>query len=110
MSDFEVKEKIILKFHELALTYGIKRITIDMLAKECGISKKTVYKYFTSKEDLIHKASGWMLRAAGGVDRQKLVDFLDKHAASMPRITLRYATEHFNKKERAAFSEKIKRG
>jgi AcrR family transcriptional regulator len=55
MSDFDVKDKIILKFHELALTYGIKRITIDMLAKECGISKKTVYKYYISKEDLIHK-------------------------------------------------------
>jgi hypothetical protein len=41
-----------------------------------------------------------MLRAAGGVDRQKLLNFLDKYAASMPRTTLRYATEHFDKKQR----------
>ncbi|HEX6035832.1 MAG TPA: DNA alkylation repair protein [Anaerolineales bacterium] len=52
------------------------------------------------KEDLIHKATGWMLRAAGDVDRRRLRAFLDKYASSMSRIALRYAIEHFDKKER----------
>ncbi len=52
------------------------------------------------KEDLIHKATGWALRYAGDKDRKKLLKFLDKHAASMPRVALRYATEHFEKKQR----------
>jgi 3-methyladenine DNA glycosylase AlkD len=52
------------------------------------------------QQDLIHKATGWMLRAAGGVDRQRLLSFLDKYAGSMPRTTLRYATEHFDKRQR----------
>ena len=52
------------------------------------------------KEDLIHKANGWALRFAGDKDRPKLINFLDKHAASMPRVTLRYALEHFDKTQR----------
>jgi len=52
------------------------------------------------QEDLIHKANGWALRSAGDRDRKQLVKFLDKHAATMPRVTLRYATEHFDKKHR----------
>ena len=52
------------------------------------------------KEDLIHKANGWALRFAGDKDRKQLMKFLDKHAATMPRVTLRYALEHFDKKLR----------
>jgi 3-methyladenine DNA glycosylase AlkD len=52
------------------------------------------------KEDLIHKANGWALRFAGDKDRKRLLNFLDKYAADMPRVTLRYATEKFDKKQR----------
>jgi 3-methyladenine DNA glycosylase AlkD len=54
-------------------------------------------------QDLIHKATGWMLRAAGGTDRQKLLDFLDTYAASMPRTLLRYAIEHLDKAQREQY-------
>jgi 3-methyladenine DNA glycosylase AlkD len=50
--------------------------------------------------DLIHKATGWALRFAGDKDRGRLLDFLDQHAVTMPRITLRYAMEHFDKEQR----------
>ena len=52
------------------------------------------------KEDLIQKAVGWMLRAAGDVDKKNLLSFLDKHATNMPRTLLRYATEKLDKIQR----------
>ncbi|MBL8089988.1 MAG: DNA alkylation repair protein [Anaerolineales bacterium] len=54
----------------------------------------------SDKEDLIHKANGWALRFAGDKDKKRLMKFLDKYATTMPRVTLRYATEKFDKKLR----------
>jgi 3-methyladenine DNA glycosylase AlkD len=55
------------------------------------------------QEDLIHKATGWMLREAGKVDRSRLLRFLDQHASSMPRTALRYAIEHLDTEQRAHY-------
>jgi 3-methyladenine DNA glycosylase AlkD len=52
-------------------------------------------------EDLIHKAAGWMLRSIG--DRTALTAFLDRNAATMPRVMLRNALEHFAPDERAHY-------
>lgn len=58
------------------------------------------------KEDLIHKATGWMLREVGNRDHDKEVIFLNLHSHRMPRTMLRYAIERFNEKERQMFLNK----
>jgi 3-methyladenine DNA glycosylase AlkD len=50
------------------------------------------------QHDLIQKAVGSWVREAGKRDNRKLIDFLDRHAASMPRTTLRYAIEKLDRK------------
>ena len=54
-------------------------------------------------QDLVHKGMGWMLRAAGESDSKKLLAFLDKHGATMPRTALRYAIEKLDKKQRGHY-------
>jgi hypothetical protein len=50
--------------------------------------------------DLVQKAVGGWVREAGKKDLQKLLSFLDKYAATMPRTILRYAIEHLEKEQR----------
>lgn len=51
----EELKNILLKVRELYMKYGIKSITMDDVAIELGISKKTLYQYVTDKDDLVGK-------------------------------------------------------
>ena len=53
--------------------------------------------------DLLHKATGWLLREAGKKNEVALKRFLDENAMVMPRTMLRYAIEKFDEKERKRY-------
>src|SRR5258708_13443815 len=48
----EVKERILSKAADLFMRYGIRSITMDEIATQLGISKKTIYQFFTDKDDM----------------------------------------------------------
>lgn len=80
----------------VATYYFIRKNDVDVTFK---IAELLV----CDKEDSINKAVGSWIREAGKKDKKKLVDFLNQFASTMPRVTLRYAIEKFDKKEREKF-------
>ena len=64
-------------------------------------------RFLTHSHDLIHKATGWMLREIGkNGGKPKLIKFLEKYKSTMPRTMLRYAIEKFTEEERKYFMKK----
>lgn len=51
----EQQEKWLKRAEELFFRYGIKSLTMDDVARELGISKKTLYAFVENKDDLVHK-------------------------------------------------------
>ncbi|MCY7309794.1 MAG: TetR/AcrR family transcriptional regulator [Chitinophagaceae bacterium] len=49
----EPKERILLKAEELFMQYGIRSVSMDDIANNLGMSKKTLYQYFADKDELV---------------------------------------------------------
>jgi AcrR family transcriptional regulator len=50
----DVKERILAKADELFNRYGIRSVSMDDIAAQLGMSKKTLYQYFTDKDELVY--------------------------------------------------------
>jgi 3-methyladenine DNA glycosylase AlkD len=67
---------------------------------------KLAKKYLHEEHDLMHKATGWMLREVGKRNEKTLTQFLDKHHKIMPRTMLRYAIERLTPAQRKKYMAK----
>jgi 3-methyladenine DNA glycosylase AlkD len=65
------------------------------------LAYRTAYALRGDAEDLIHKATGWLLREAGKTDAARLERWLRRHGHTLPRTALRYAIERFPAVKRA---------
>ena len=92
------------KLYELAKSKNPWERRTAIVATYAFIKKGEVDETFNiaeilvnDKHELINKAVGSWIREAGKKNEKKLKEFLDKHAEEMPRVTLRYAIEKFDK-------------
>lgn len=64
-----MKDSIVLKSSDMFLTLGFKSVTMDDIASEMGISKKTIYQYFSNKNDLVEAVTAYLFETIScGID------------------------------------------
>ena len=64
-----MKHKILETSNELFLNLGFKSVTMDEIASKMGVSKKTIYKYFENKTDLVAAVTDYMFDTVScGID------------------------------------------
>lgn len=54
-NDFELKNRILTTARDEFYIYGFSKVTVDEIANKLGISKKTLYKLFPSKDELVRE-------------------------------------------------------
>lgn len=68
-----MKNKIMDAVARLIVRYGLKKFTVDEVAAELGISKKTLYQYFSSKDEMIREYFEETITS----DRQSVLDVMN---------------------------------
>lgn len=70
----DYRQRIIEEAAEMFRTFGIKSVTMDMLAARMGISKRTIYEVFKDKEELLNGVIDWMTV----IQREKMKEILNE--------------------------------
>jgi TetR/AcrR family transcriptional regulator, cholesterol catabolism regulator len=85
----EQQEDYTSKITDIFMRYGVKSVTMDDLSRELGISKKTLYQFFSDKEDLVRKVVTQMIAGQKcGIDQmldQRGMNAID-HLLNMSRF------------------------
>ncbi len=95
--DKEIKERILAKSEEMFTQFGYSKVKMEEIATGLGISKKTLYKFFPSKENLVremldsrrcdvenHIAELWMDESQDFVGKlKKLMDYVGKQTSKI---------------------------
>jgi len=81
-SDVQVRNRILQAAREQFFRFGFTKVTIDEIASDLGMSKKTIYKYFPSKDRLLRGVIETMMKEiwtrVSSLIHDDSMDFLDK--------------------------------
>lgn len=76
------KVKILARVNRLFMSYGIKSVTMDDVARELGISKKTLYKHFQNKKDLVKQTTLFHFET----EKEKMFEIQDDSANAIDEM------------------------
>jgi len=81
LDDPQLKEAWVKELATLYLQYGLGKFTMNKIAKRLGVSKATLYKYFSSKEEIINEVVQLKIREIGAYEvllESEKIDFTEK--------------------------------
>ncbi len=100
-------ENLIDKITGIYFRFGIKSITMDDLAKELGLSKKTIYQHFKDKEDVVYQVIDYHInRQHSGI--REMLDDKSLNAIDHLLLMSKYISGHLNQMN-PAFSYDLQR-
>ena len=94
-TDTEIRERILSAARDEFFKHGFSKVTVDEIAGKTGMSKKTIYKYFESKDDIVQAVAketlNHMKTCCEEITRNEDDDFVDKLRQMMTLIGLQYS-------------------
>ncbi|MDY0097695.1 MAG: TetR/AcrR family transcriptional regulator [Bacteroidales bacterium] len=89
------RQKILEEAAIMFRTYGIRAVTMDMLANQLGISKRTIYEVFRDKDDLLDGVLKWMTEKQLNITAKALAE--SENVIEAIFKLLRIMNDHFQK-------------
>ncbi|MGE5370864.1 MAG: TetR/AcrR family transcriptional regulator [Solirubrobacterales bacterium] len=90
-----IRDRIIAACRELAKTHGFSGFTVDELAQRAGVSKRTLYKYFRSKDEIVEATIDQFTATMGGHFDRLLASDKTPSEALMEIITILFQQSQF---------------
>jgi AcrR family transcriptional regulator len=117
----DYRQRIVEEAAVMFRTYGIRAVTMDMLAGQMGISKRTIYEVFKDKDELLQGVIKWMtIRQAEVLEKIfsesenvieaifKMLDLMGDHFRSMsPAFHMDMKRHHFEMMEKTGNLEEL---
>ncbi|MBI5021307.1 MAG: TetR/AcrR family transcriptional regulator [Ignavibacteriales bacterium] len=91
----EIKNRILITARDQFFSHGFSRVTVDEIAAKMGMSKKTIYKYYPSKDDLVGAVTAKTLseveKCCKQIIENPVLDFAEKLQQMMTHAALHIA-------------------